>query len=63
MKRFRVVIPYLHEFHVEAENEEEAIRKAKEEGNGKVTGVLEDGIEVEDLTEDSEEGMKGGKNA
>lgn len=40
MKKYRVVIPYFYEFHVEAENKEKAIEEAHNQ-TGNMTGYDE----------------------
>jgi|GEM_PF-5759302 len=49
MKKYRVYISYIHEFIVEASNEEEAIQKAHSEGDGKIIGYENETVEeIED---------------
>jgi len=49
MKMYRVVIPYFHEFFVEAESKEEAKKKAFETTNGKIMGRDDKSIEIEEI--------------
>ncbi len=51
IKKFRVTIPYIHEFIVECFREEDAIRIAEEQGGGSIIGSDVNGIKVEEVEE------------
>jgi len=46
MEVFKVVIPYFHEFEIEANNKKEAIKKAIESGVGSIISRDDERIEV-----------------
>ena len=48
-KRYLVYIPYVHLFKVTAINESQAIRKAKEKGEGRIADSLDSQIIVTEI--------------
>ena len=48
LKRFRVTIPYIHEFYVDAKDPTEAQNKAISEGDGRIIHRDDTGIEIKE---------------